>query len=199
MPLTRDDDPHALRDALIAFFMLVALFIACRPHRALSATWVHISFTVPDSGIARIRAETAPLWDSVRVYGSPGTEGVQIGPAGSQCDFYVSQSIQPLTSRTYRVIGIDHAGNRSGASNLVVVATGFPDTIACLSRPARGAFNDYGFVRTYGVTYWGWSLTYGDSAPVSAMHFEAMQRQQQPRECALFGKWALRGVQAVCP
>lgn len=196
---------HQMRYSIAAILLVILFCVAATAH---CAVWVPFNFTAPDdvpglpgeyvSGVGRYRMEfqNGAVWDSVRIYASPGVEGVAPQPAGQLVTFYVSQSVQPLTSRTYRIVAIDNRGNRAGASNLVVIATGFPDTIAALSRPARGI--GLGFQRT-SIQPAKWKLELGDSADVHAVHQEEIQLAVRSRLCVLFGHWALRGAQQTCP
>lgn len=197
---------RTLKLAVFGAVAALALAIASNSH---CAEWVHFRFTAPAdsigpdnqyvSGVGRYRNEAfnGSSWDSLRVYRAPGVEGVPVKPAGQLVDLYVSQTVTPLTSRTYRLVSIDNRGNRSPSSNPVVVATGFPDTLVGLSRPALGL--GLAFRRTSGAPYTSWTLSADDSTEIHVMHQEDIQRAYAARLCELFGYWVLRGQRVVCP
>lgn len=190
-----------LAGAALCFLLALATDAHC-------AVWIELRFTAPAdevvedgqyvSGVGRYRLEvwSGSAWDSVRIYRAPGVEGVPVQPESTLVLLYVSQTVATHTSRTYRLLSIDNRGNWAEPSNFTVVATGFPDTLVGLSRPARGLGS--GFRRTYGVPV-GWGLQYGDTAEVRALHQEEFQQAASARLCQLFGTWALRGVQRACP
>ena len=175
---------------------------------APAAVWVGLKFTAPPdidagdgryvSGVGRYRIEAwnGTTWDTVRIYRAPGVEGVPVQPAGETVNLFVSQSIQPLTSRTYRVRAVDLRGNVAPVSNQLVVATAFPDMVVGLSRPAVPF--GYAFQRSIGQPL-AWQLRYGDDAEVHAAHQEEIQRAYRDRICRLYPSWGFRGVQVACP
>lgn len=196
---------RTLRLAIAGALMAWLLLIAADVH---PAEWIKFRFTAPAdslggpgetvSGVGRYRMEAhnGVSWDSVRIYRAQGVEGVPVAPAGQACSLYVSQTVATHTSRRYRLVAIDLRGNRAESSNWAIVATGFPDTIVGLSRPARGL--GLAFQRTYGLPV-SWRLRPADSADVHALHQEVIQRASRARICELFSSWGLRGGQEPCP
>lgn len=192
---------YAIAGVLLAWLLLFATDARC-------AVWVRLIFTATEdiddhdgryvSGVGRYRIEfqNGTSWDSVRIYRVPGAEGVPVKVPGERCTLYVSQTVTPLTSRTYRLASIDDRGNRSPVSNFAIWATGFPDTIAGLSRPVYS--QGHAFKRTFAQPV-GWTLQPGDSATIRAVHQEQLQLMNRGRLCQLYGRWALRGVQQPCP
>lgn len=202
-----------LRAGDVAIAWLVAALVGLAssvvtPREARPATWVRLAFTAPGdvpwtgqavTGVARYRVEAwnGTSWDSARIYRAPGVEGVPVLEPGTPVELWVSQSTAPPgVARTYRALSYDGAGNRSATSNHVVVATGYPDTNLVLSRAALG--KGPGWRRTGGAPV-SWSLVPGDTAAVTAVHQESVQRAHRERLCRLFGRWALRGAWQSCP